>query len=64
MDDKRFTGAVSIGSQDGAPIEVATSGKQIVLEVPDTTTRLSEEEAWCLARQLDLACRRMRRVTP
>ncbi|MHB8387660.1 hypothetical protein [Metallibacterium sp.] len=61
----RFTGAVSIGSEDGAPIQLATRGSQVVLTVPAIAGRdyvLSEEEAWCLARQLDLACRRVKRA--
>jgi hypothetical protein len=60
----RFTGAVSISSEDGAPIQLATRGREVVLTVPAIADRdyvLSEEEAWCLARQLDLACRRLRR---
>ena len=59
-DDKRFAGAVSVGSAGGKSIVLATSGQEVVLVVPGAELVLSESEAWCLARQLDLACRRAR----
>ena len=65
MDDKRFTGAVSVGSEQGRSIVLATQGEEIVIAVPmpggTQQYVLSETEAWCLARQLDVACRRLRR---
>ena len=62
-DEKRFTGAVSVGSVGGKSIVLATREQEIVLVVPhaEGELSLSESEAWCLARQLDLACRRARR---
>ena len=65
MENDRFTGAVSIGSEQGAPIQIAIRGTELVVTVPgiaDKQYLLSEEEAWCFARQLDLACGRIRRV--
>jgi hypothetical protein len=64
IDDKRFTGAVSIASVGGKSIVLATHGDEIVLVVPHAEDEfaLSESEAWCLARQLDLACRRVGRA--
>jgi hypothetical protein len=64
IDDKRFTGAVSVASVGGKSIVLATHGDEIVLVVPHAEDELvlSESEAWCLARQLDLACRRIGRA--
>lgn len=67
-DERRFTGAVSLGSTGGTSIVLATQYQDVLLTTPatsagkvDETYRLSSEEAWCLAQQLLLACRRVGR---
>ena len=65
-DERRFTGAVSIGSEEGRSIVLATLRGNVLLTVPgdgglDRQFCLSSEEAWCLAQQLLLACRRVGR---
>lgn len=62
MSDKRFTGSVTVGSVGGKPMVIATEDDQVILTTPSGEAfTMTEDEAWCLARQLDLACRRVRR---
>jgi len=70
VSDQRFTGAVSIGSEDGRCFVVAIDAGAVRLGLPleaggalgvQKTVALSEDEAWCLAQQLLLACRRAAR---
>jgi hypothetical protein len=68
MEDQKFAGAVRVASENGRSIVIATVGEEIKLIVPPDVRNnlgahyfLSEEEAWCLAQQLLLACRRAAR---
>ena len=64
-DERRFTGAVGVASEEGRSIVLATRGSEVWLTVPGkpdgSEYELSVEEAWCLAQQLLLACRRAAR---
>ena len=76
-DERRFTGAVGVASEEGRSIVLTTHRGQVQMTLPgddfggagaslagrDTDRQycLSSEEAWCLAQQLLLAVRRAER---